>query len=62
MQASYVELQNLFRHLNFPLTKQNLIQQARKHGATCKIIDDLESIPDKEYTSSESIFEELEGK
>jgi hypothetical protein len=62
MQASYVELRNILKDLNFPITKQNLIQQAKKHGATCKIIEDLESIPDKDYTSSDSVIEELGGK
>jgi hypothetical protein len=62
MQASYVELRNLLKDLNFPITKQNLIQQAKKHGATCKIIEDLESIPDKDYTSSDSVMEELDHK
>jgi len=62
MQASYAEVRNILKYLHFPLTKQELIQQAKKHGASCKIIEDLESIPDREYTSSEDVFMEFEGK
>ena len=62
MQASNAEVRNILKYLHFPLTKQNLIQQAKKHEANCKIIEDLESIPDREYTSSEDVFSEFEGK
>jgi hypothetical protein len=62
MQASYAEVRNILKYLHFPLTKQELIQQAKKRGASCKIIEDLENIPDREYTSSENVFAEFEGK
>jgi|APDOM4702015023_1054809.scaffolds.fasta_scaffold1283133_1 hypothetical protein len=61
MQASYVEVRIVLRDLNYPLTKQNLIQQALKHGASRCVIEDLKSIPDQEYISSISIFKEFEG-
>jgi hypothetical protein len=62
MQASYTEVRNILKHLHFPLTKQELIQLSKKHGASCKIVEDLESIPEREYTNSEDVFAELEGK
>jgi hypothetical protein len=62
MQASYAEVRNILKYLHFPLTKQELIQQAKKHGASCKIVEDLESIPDREYTSCKDVFTEFEGK
>ena len=61
MQASYVEVRIVLRDLNYPLTKQNLIQQALKHGASRCVIEDLKSIPDQEYISSISVFKEFEG-
>jgi hypothetical protein len=61
MQASYVEVRIVLRDLNYPLTKQNLIQQAMKHGASRSVIEDLKSIPDREYTSSVSVVREFEG-
>jgi hypothetical protein len=62
MQASYVEIRNILKYLNFPLTKQNLIQQAVKHGASRTVIVALESIPDREYTSYENVVQEFRGK
>jgi hypothetical protein len=38
------------------VTKQSLIQQAIKHGASHAIIEDLKRIPDREYTSSVNII------
>jgi hypothetical protein len=52
MQASYVEIRNVLKNIHLPLTKQELIQQALKHGASHKIIEDLKNIPDMEYTRS----------
>jgi hypothetical protein len=62
MQASYVEVRIVFANLNFPLTKQEIIQQAIKHGATKIIIEDLENIPDMEYTCFSSLVKGLRGK
>ncbi len=60
MKASCVEARNILKNLHFPVTKQNVIQQALKHGADSKIIKDLHKIPEKEYNSLESVIEECE--
>jgi hypothetical protein len=62
MQASSIEMKNILKDLIFPLTKKDLIQQAKKHGASCKIIKVLENLSDKEYDSSYSVIEECKGK
>jgi hypothetical protein len=62
MQASYVEVRVILKNINFPLTKQKLIQQTIKHGAINGVIEDLKSIQDKEYTSLIYVFKELEVK
>ncbi len=62
MQASYVEIRVILKNIYFPLTKQKLIQQAIKHGASNKVIGDLKSVPDKEYTSLIYVFKELKVK
>lgn len=61
MKSSYVEVRIVLMDLNYPLTKQNLIQQALKHGASGNVMEDLKSIPDREYISSISVFREFEG-
>ena len=62
MQASYVEVRIILKDLHYPVTKQNLIQQAMKHGASRIVIEDLKSIPDKEYISSVNVVKEFGGK
>jgi hypothetical protein len=59
MQASYVEVRNVLKNIHLPLTKQELIQQAIKHGASRKIIEDLNIIPDMEYAYSSDIVKGL---
>jgi hypothetical protein len=61
MQASYVEVRIVLKELHYPLTKQDLIQQALKHGASRIVMEDLKSIPDREYTSSISVVREFEA-
>jgi hypothetical protein len=59
MQSSYVEIRNVLKNIHLPLTKQELIQQALKHGASNQIVEELQSIPDREYTSSNDIVKEF---
>jgi hypothetical protein len=61
MQTSYVEVRNVLKNLHFPLTKQELVQQAIKHGASHQIVEDLKNIPDREYSSSNDIVREFCG-
>jgi hypothetical protein len=52
----------VLENLHFPLNKQNLIQQAIKHGASYVVIEELKNIPGKEYTSFSIVVKELGGK
>jgi len=62
MQVSHhIEFRNVLEQLIYPITKQNLIQQAKKHGARHEVIYDLESLPDKEYTCLDDVIKELFG-
>lgn len=62
METSSIEVRNILKNLNYPLTKKNLVQQAQKHGASGEIIKVLEDIPDKEYTSANDVINECKGK
>ena len=59
MQASSVEFRNVLKDLHFPLTKEELFQQALKHGADHKIMADLKSIPDREYTCANDVVKAI---
>ena len=62
MQASYVEVRIVLKELHYPLTKQDLIQQALKHGASREVIGVLKSLPDKEYNNDADVNKCFEGK
>ena len=61
MQESYVEVRNVLKNIHFPLNKEEIIQQAIKHGASQQIVEDLKNIPDREYISSNDIVKEFCG-
>ena len=61
-QASRVEVRSVLKNLHFPLMKQNLIQQALKHGASGEVIGVLKSLPEKEYTNAADVSKWLESK
>ena len=61
MQASYVEIRSVLKNIHLPLAKQELIQQAIKHGANHQILADLKNVPDREYISSRDIAKEFSG-
>jgi hypothetical protein len=62
MQASSIEVRNILKNLKFPLTKKDLVQQAKKHGISCEVIQVFESLPDKEYTNAADVCKEFHGK
>ena len=62
MQASSIEVRNVLKNFNYPLTKKDLIQQAKKHGASYGVIEALGDIPDKEYISATDVINECKGK
>jgi hypothetical protein len=61
-KVSPVEVRNILKNLHFPSKKQNLIQQAMKHGASREVIRVLESLPDKEYINAADLTRVFEGK
>lgn len=62
MPTSSIEIRNILKSMNYPLTKKDLVQQAKKHGASYEIIEVLENIPDKGYTSANDVINECKGK
>jgi hypothetical protein len=62
MHASSIEVRNILKNMNYPLTKENLVQQLKKHGASYEIIEALGNIPEKEYVSATDVINECKGK
>jgi hypothetical protein len=62
MQASPIEVQKSLKEINYPVHKKGLIQHAKKHGASDKVLAVLESLPEKEYVNATDVSKEFKGK
>jgi hypothetical protein len=56
MKASPSMMQEMFRNMQFPMTKDQIIEHARRQNVSSNIIEDLQMIPDKEYESADSLM------
>jgi hypothetical protein len=62
MQASPIEVQKSLKGIDYPVHKKDLIQHAKKLGGSDKVLEALESLPDKEYTTAADVSKEFKGK
>lgn len=62
MQTSPVEVQKVLKDIDYPVSKKQLIEHARKHKASSEVIEVLEDLPDKEYINAAGVSKEFEGK
>ena len=62
MQASPIEVQKSLKEINYPVHKKDLIQHAKKRGASDKVLAVLESLPEKEYVNATDVSKEFKGK
>lgn len=62
MKASPIEVQKSLKDIDYPVHKKDLIQHAKKHGANDKVLEVLESLPDKEYSNATDVSKEFKGK
>lgn len=61
MPATLAEVQE-FLNMKYPVTKKDIIQQAKKNGASSDMMQTLEELPDKEYSSADELSEEIQQK
>ncbi len=54
-----MEIQEILKNTDFPVSRNNIIKQERKRGAIPDILQGLGMLPDREYNSAEDVAEEL---
>lgn len=59
MPVKAVEVEE-FLNMKYPVKKMDIIQQAKKNGASSDMIKVLDEIPDKEYANAEDVSKELQ--
>ena len=54
-----MDAQKVLKNIDFPVKRNDIIEQARKSGAIPDILRGLGMLPDREYNSAEDVAEEL---
>jgi hypothetical protein len=62
MQTSPIEVQKALKDMDYPAKKKKLIEHAKKHKASSKVMEVLEELPDKEYTNAADVSKAFSGK
>lgn len=61
MRVSVSSMQEIFRGMQFPMRKEQIIEHARRQNASSDVIEDLQMIPDVEYESADSLIKAMES-
>lgn len=61
MRASASSMQNILRNMKFPITKEQIIEQARRQNVSSDIIEVVEMIPDEKYESADSLMRAIDA-
>lgn len=61
MQTSPVQVQKFLKDINYPVKKQELIEHAKKNKASNEVLQDLEKLPEKQYTNAADVSKEFKG-
>lgn len=54
-----MEAQEILKNIEYPVKRNDIIEQARKSEAIPDILRELGMLPDKKYNSAEDVAEEL---
>ncbi len=61
MLTSPAQIRKFLKDVEYPVKKQDLIEQAKKNNGSNEVLQDLNRIPDKEYTGATDIDREFES-
>ena len=59
-QISPIEVQNLLGNMEYPASKQQIIDEAIKRDASKEIVLTLENVPNRVYKSPDEVIDEFE--
>ncbi|MDQ1252078.1 MAG: hypothetical protein QG646_1193 [Euryarchaeota archaeon] len=61
MHTSPIEVQKALKNMNYPASKEDLTKHAKDREANRKVMQDLENLPEKQYTSAADVSKEFKG-
>ena len=54
-----IQIQKFLKGMNYPVTKDTILETAKKNDADQPVLDALGNIPDREYSGPNAISHEL---
>ena len=57
--ANPIQVQKYLKGVNYPASKRDLVERARRQGADENVIYTLESIPDRTYEGPSGVAKEI---
>jgi hypothetical protein len=61
MHSSPIEVQKHLKNIDYPKTRQEVIDYATNHGATQDVLSDLNDLSDKTYNNAAEVSREFHG-
>lgn len=62
MKASMADVEHALKGINFPKSKNEIIQFAQQNKASSDIVSDLQGLPDREYKNAADLAQEFKGQ
>jgi hypothetical protein len=59
--VSPIDIQKSLGGMDYPATKDQIIEHAQQHGADTEVLDALQKIPDREYEGPSGVSKEVFG-
>ncbi|GAA3796498.1 DUF2795 domain-containing protein [Sphaerisporangium flaviroseum] len=60
-QVDFIHVQKFLSGVDYPATKEQLVEHAKKQGADKQALEALQRLPDKEYEGPSGVSKALAG-
>ncbi|WP_052730749.1 DUF2795 domain-containing protein [Methanosarcina horonobensis] len=61
MKSNPIEVQKALKNMNYPAKKEDLIKHAKDNNARDEVMQDINNLPEKEYTNAADVSKEFKG-
>jgi hypothetical protein len=62
MKASMADVEHSLKGIDFPKSKNEIVQYAQNNKASNDIVADLQELPDRTYNNAADVAQEFSGK
>ena len=61
MHTSPIKVQKALKDMDYPAKKEDLVKHAKERNASDEVMQDINELPDKEYTNAADVSKEFKG-